>query len=207
MSKRFLGIISAAIVVSFIVTSSASATIAGSKHDFSGISKHSEQGNINEICASCHTPHSAKSTLVPLWWRALTSTRVYTLYQSETFKVDNQPLAPTIACLTCHDGTMSKAPANGCNTCHRGSNSDLSDDHPVSFVYDNTKYTGLKDPLTQVPVLGKSIKDGMLYANRVECTSCHDVHATKGDSKNSGQHLLLVNNQDKSKLCLTCHNK
>jgi predicted CXXCH cytochrome family protein len=86
----------------------------------------------------------------------------------------------------------------------------LSGDHPISIAYDSALAAadgGLHDPAAKtVPDLGnKSIQEGMLINGKVECSSCHDVHKSKGYSPSS-YTLLLVNNEA-SGLCLTCHNK
>ncbi len=189
------------------------ADIAGSPHDFSRVdSNHRGSG---EICKICHTPHNSNSTDVPLWWGNL-SPRVYSLYSSDTLDATvNQPLAPTKICLTCHDGSIASSQPIGCLSCHKavvgGGDPNLGNDHPVSFIYDTTlaQTDGtLRDPRgTAVASLGgKTIQEGMLYQDRLECSSCHDVHAKKGDSGLQNSKLLLVNNTG-SALCLTCHNK
>lgn len=187
------------------------AYIKGSPHDFSGIAMTGSNG---EVCRVCHVPHNGRSTEVPLWRASLFPVITYTLYSSDTLDATvNQPMVPTKACLTCHDGSTARSPANGCSMCHTKNQlgTDLSNDHPVSFIYDTAlaqKDSALRDPKnTPVSSLGdKTIRDGMLYQDRLECTSCHDVHATKGDSSDPQAHLLLVKN-DQSHLCLTCHNK
>jgi len=190
-----------------------SAEITSSPHDFSGVSFVHGGG---EICKVCHTPHNGRSTEAPLWRGRLGSYGTYTLYSSDTLDSNpSQPLTPSKACLTCHDGSIALGPLTGCIDCHKNSghtpgNTVLSNDHPVSFQFDSAlaqKDGALQDPAA-TPVLslgGKTIQQGMLYQDRLECPSCHDVHATKGDSA-TAPHLLLVDNiQDK--LCLTCHRK
>ena len=191
------------------------AEITGSPHDFSGVdSNHRGSG---EICKVCHTPHNSNSAEIPLWWGSL-SPRGYTLYGSDTLDATvNQPLAPTKICLTCHDGSIASSQPVGCISCHKlvhdggGGDTNLGNDHPVSFRYDTAlaKTDGaLRDPGgTVVTSLGgKTIQEGMLYQDRLECSSCHDVHAKKGDSGAANSKLLLVNNTG-SALCLTCHSK
>jgi len=195
------------------------ATIAGSPHDFSGDTLRDTHG-IGEICKVCHTPHNAGSNLVPLWRGRLSSATTYALYSSDTLDATvNQPLVPTKACLTCHDGAIAKGPVTGCESCHYSStrhpeypakNADLAKNHPVSFRFDTAlaqQDGALQDPsvATVSSLGGKTIKEGMLYQDRLECSSCHDVHSAKGDSKTAPK-LLLVSN-DQSSLCLTCHVK
>jgi len=116
-----------------------SQSIVGTKHDLSiGGSK----GNF--ICEYCHTPHSAVPA-TPLWGRNIPGTS-YTMYDKATSSTSDIPVNPSrqpdgssILCLTCHDGTI--APGNPDRTIPSGSSAllgtDLSDDHPISFVYDN----------------------------------------------------------------------
>lgn len=189
------------------------ANITGSSHDFSGVSFVHGSG---EICKVCHTPHNGRSTEAPLWRGRLGAYGSYTLYSSDTLDATlNQPLLPSKACLTCHDGAIALAPVSSCIDCHKNSghsagDRNLSNDHPVSFKFDTTlvqKDGALQEP-NDTPVAslgGETIKKGMLYQDRMECTSCHDVHATKGDSA-TAPHLLLVNN-NQDNLCLTCHIK
>lgn len=204
------------------------AHIAGTAHDFSNnpsvLTSHNNvqyQGmNVvagPEICHICHVPHNGRSTIVPLWRGGMQSAyRNYTPYSSATLNATvNQPLAPTLGCLSCHDGSIAQnSGETSCNSCHHwakgGPSTNLSPNHPVSFTYDSAlaqKNGTLHDPKSVVVASlgGKTINEGMLYQNRLECTSCHDVHATKGDSA-TAKHLLLVNNNG-DKLCLTCHNK
>ena len=100
------------------------------------------------ICIFCHTPHSANPA-APHWNRP-SSGAIYTPYNSSTSKATiGQPTGSSKLCLSCHDGTValgmviSKAPiqlAGGIHGMPRGRanlGTDLSDDHPISFVYDN----------------------------------------------------------------------
>jgi len=126
-----------------------------------------------------------------------------------------QPSASSKACLSCHDGTVAIDSFGGkTGTSFIGGRDkigpNLSDDHPVSFTYDTVLATAdgtLFDPSTKtVPGLGgKTIAQGMLIGGKIECSSCHDVHKSKGYSPSSAK-LLIINNSG-SALCLTCHNK
>jgi predicted CXXCH cytochrome family protein len=53
--------------------------------------------------------------------------------------------------------------------------------------------------------LGGTIRDDLLFADRMECSSCHDVH--NGPAATAVNDNLLVITQVQSRLCLTCHNK
>jgi len=86
----------------------------------------------------------------------------------------------------------------------RNLGTDLSNDHPVSFTYDlDLAETdgGLFDPASTASSLGGTIEEDMLFAGRMECASCHDVH-----NKYELPRLLKIANAG-SALCLTCHDK
>ena len=186
----------------------AGAQISQSEHDFSA------QGwGTTEICQPCHTPHNASIELpVVLWNHAVTSAN-YTLYSSPTMNATTgQPAGVSRACLSCHDGTValdSFGGSTGQTIIGGGANfgTDLTNDHPVSFTYNNALATadgGLHPPTTQSSGLGGTIAADMLFGagnDQVECASCHDVHNAA-----NLQSLLLKSNAG-SALCLTCHAK
>lgn len=68
------------------------------------------RNDYGEVCVYCHTPHSASSAInLPLWNRTITSSS-YTTYDtlgtsSLTSNV-SQPGINSLACLSCHDGTL-----------------------------------------------------------------------------------------------------
>ncbi len=184
-------------------------TIVGSAHDFSG-----ETWNpTGEICIVCHTPHHAdvSVTNAPMWNHDV-STATYTLYSSSTLDATDlgQPDANSKLCLSCHDGTVAVDNFGGATGGTEFVSGDiligtnLSGHHPISFTYDAALATadgGLFDPTTTSSGLGGTIDGDMLFANKLECGSCHDVH------NGSGVANLLVKSNASSALCLTCHNK
>lgn len=211
MNKKLLICILGLTIVSFVVMKIAFASIIGSAHDFS-----EDSWSGGQTCVVCHTPHSAPNTDTPLWNHAVT-TATFTLYDSDTLTATlGQPNPASKACLSCHDGTVainSFGGVTGSELITGGNDligTNLSNDHPISFIYDANLVTndgGLNDPNTPVAILGtgKTIDNGMLMNHSLECSSCHDVHKTKGYSVSSSK-LLLVNNSF-SGLCLTCHKK
>ena len=160
-----------------------------------------------EICIFCHAPHNA-APLRPLWNRALPVSS-YKIYTSNSLKaLPGQPTGSSKLCLSCHDGTIALGSvtsrtqqiqmAGGVITLPAGATNlgtDLSDDHPISFVYDAalvTKNPKLKDPA----LLPSTVR---LDENRnVQCTTCHDAH------NNQYGNFLVLSNQN-SALCNTCH--
>lgn len=186
------------------------AGIATSKHNLSVSGPGSvKAASETQICVFCHIPHNASGS-APLWNRR-TPTGSYTPYSSSTAKAAaGQPNGASLACLSCHDGTIAlgdllsrsnaTAMAGGVTTMPAGNGNlgtDLSDDHPVSMVYNSALVTArgeLADPAT---LTGKVRLDG---GGRLQCTSCHDPH----DDSN-GKFLVMPNAA--SALCQTCHLK
>jgi predicted CXXCH cytochrome family protein len=74
---------------------------------------------------------------------------------------------------------------------------DLSNDHPVSFVYDATLATNKGEMVLPATLTGAVKLD---KANQMQCSSCHDAH-----NDTNGKFLVMKN--DSSKLCITCHTK
>jgi len=190
-------------------------TIAGSRHDFRGYLWNAS----GEICKPCHAPHHTKPLPAPLWNHKL-STSTYVMYdatKSPTMdaEVSPQPNGSSKICLSCHDGTVALENYGDIRdgTIYLYGNAligtDLSDDHPISFLYDTslaTKDGELFDPSTRLSgILGSTgtIRDDMLIQGKMECSSCHDVHNTRAVA---GTKLLLKDNAG-SALCLTCHDK
>jgi hypothetical protein len=134
---------------------SLNAAIQGSKHDFSALSEK------QEICVFCHTPHDANArvTEAPLWNRE-TSTKQFQLYNSPTLDAEvEQPSGTSKLCLSCHDGTVAIDSYGGnlggkqvrSEAALAGDALQLANDHPISFVYDDSL----------------AARDGELFARRV----------------------------------------
>jgi predicted CXXCH cytochrome family protein len=160
-----------------------------------------------QVCIFCHTPHNA-TPVQPLWNRSM-PVSAYKTYTSNSLKaLPGQPTGSSKLCLSCHDGTIALgsvhsrrqpiAMAGGITTIPAGRSNlgtDLSDDHPISFVYDATLATSnpkVKDPSMLPPHVRL---DG---DKNLQCTTCHDSHNNRyGD-------FLVMSNQN-SELCNTCH--
>lgn len=211
MLMRLRNLFAALILVSAIAWISYGQSIVGSAHDFSAQSWNTS----GEICVVCHTPHNADITVAnaPLWNHSLTTQtfQIYSSSVSPTFTgTTGQPDASSKLCLSCHDGSVALenfgGVGGGTHFISGGANlgTDLRNDHPISFTYDATLATtdgGLFNPATALSGLGSTIASDLLFAGKMQCASCHDVHNSAGIA-----HLLVKSNAG-SALCLTCHNK
>jgi len=201
-----------ALMLLFFTTIALSGDIRSTKHNLSisgtgDITASSE----SRICIFCHIPHREGSK-VPYLWNRSTPSNPYTPYDSTTLTADvGQPTGSSRMCLSCHDGTIALGAIASIPTeilfkggirympeakpSHLGT--DLSDDHPVSFVYDtalSVENMELRDPLLLLP----DVK--LEHDNQLQCSSCHDPHDDP-----FGQFLVMDNSA--SSLCMTCHMK
>lgn len=208
-TERIIAILLLMCCVMF-VASGGYASILTTKHNLSAGGLGDVRAvNENRVCVFCHTPHHATS-VVPLWSRTLSS-GVYNLYGSATLVAKpGQPTGASRLCLSCHDGTIAIGllggqgemidMEGGLTTLPVGLSNlktDLSDDHPISFVYD-TNLSVQRGDLVDPAVLPGEIKleDGFW----LQCTSCHNPHKDPNG-------MFLVLNDQFSALCLTCHDK
>jgi len=165
----------------------------------------------SQICIFCHIPHGKGPTMSYLWNRS-TSSEPYIPYDSSTLNAEvGQPTGSSQMCLSCHDGTIALG-ATATTTAERTFKggyryipedrasylgTDLSDDHPVSFVYDAALAQDnlrLKDPAMLPP----SIK--LSDDQELQCTACHDPHDDM-----FGRFLVMDNTA--SALCIACHDE
>ncbi|MFQ5537283.1 MAG: cytochrome c3 family protein [Gemmatimonadota bacterium] len=178
-------------------------------------------GGETEICVFCHTPHHSQPTAGPLWNRNL-SAASYTPYDSPSLQsAVGQPTGPSKLCLSCHDGTIALGSvlnahgqtqtlalenADPDGTMPSGSTligTNLTNDHPVSFVYDGSLASA--DGELAAPSTG-SVGQLPLYprsgGNVMQCTTCHDPHI------DSPAKFLRMEPRDQNNgLCLNCHVK
>ncbi|MCA8960623.1 MAG: hypothetical protein KDC38_08930, partial [Planctomycetes bacterium] len=138
----------------------------------------------SRICVFCHTPHNSVPNS-PLWNRAM-PTATYQIYSSPSLTANvGQPTGSSKLCLSCHDGTIalgsvlsSPTPISmtgGVTTLIGDGNlgTDLSDDHPISFVYQDA-LSGSNPEFVSRPDLPPQIR--LDDWGEVQCTSCHDPH-------------------------------
>lgn len=163
------------------------------------------------VCSYCHTPH-AGLTSAPLWNRnpSAATYQMYDAIHSSTIDmvVDAQPTGVSMACLSCHDGTVGldviiNVPNSYTGTGAVGTllppgqtnvGTDLRNDHPISVTYDNTADPDFLPPAS---VIGAGL---VLYSGKVQCGSCHDPHTA------ANRPFLRMSNSA-SALCTTCHIK
>ena len=207
MRAKYLLGVGLLIAVLAVWTANTEGVIRGSAHDFSAQTWNPS----GEICLPCHTPHGADLTVVdaPLWNHAVTQA-TFIPYQSSTLRATDlgQPSGRSKLCLSCHDGTVALDSFGG-RTGTRFISSqaligtNLNAHHPVSFTYNDALATldpGLFPPSSRASGLGSTVQRDLLFNNKVECSSCHDVHNRLGLAG------LLVKSNQGSALCLTCHN-
>ena len=196
MRVKLSKVLSAALVIVCLAAPPAFAPVEGTAHDLSPAQDGSGS------CQFCHTPHKALAG-TPLWNHKL-SDRTYEIYWSTSLDAYvDQPTGSSKLCLSCHDGTVALGATvrggGGTTRMSPGSanlGTDLSDDHPVSFVYSADLAT--KDPQIRTP---DSLPDELRLDRygEVQCVTCHDPH-----DDTFGDFLVLSNLR--SNLCLKCHN-
>ncbi len=161
-----------------------------------------------EVCIFCHAPHNSNPQ-TPLWNKQTPATN-YILYNSSTIQASpGQPDGSSILCLSCHDGTIALGSVlnrvepiqfgGGVTTMPAGSSNlstQLSDDHPVSFIYNSSLAIADGELVDPVGLNGPV----QLSNQKVQCSSCHDAHSDLNDK-------FLVASNRYSDLCLFCHQK
>lgn len=196
-----------------VATPAAAGTIVGSKHDLSEALPTSQ-----EVCVFCHTPHQPTGvTTDPLWNHTVTSTASFGVYASPTLQAAPTDIGGTatvsLLCMSCHDGTVGlgslynepnleggeETPTNVATVIfgHGLVGTDLTNDHPVNFLYDTALATAdgeLVDPASSPTV------ESWLIDGTVQCSSCHDVH-------DPTYRPFLRAPRAQSALCITCHVK
>lgn len=207
LSWKLCGVV---FVITLLTVSTVSvADIATSKHNLSvsgpGLVKSTTE---EEICVFCHTPHVARTDIGILWNRD-DSTAIYDRYTSSSLHAAvGQPSGASKLCLSCHDGTIALGSvvsrvaeipfAGGVRFMPDGAaklGTNLTDDHPVSFLYDEGLAAGNGELVSPAALTGpvKLDESGMM-----QCTSCHDPH-----DDTLGKFLVKPNNF--AGLCVTCH--
>ncbi len=201
--RKVVGIIG---VVGLFAAAGSASALTG-KHDLSAAGYGS-----TEKCMFCHTPHDAPGVNGPLWNHDNSTITTYNMYDS-TFSstidmtVAAAPGPVSLACLSCHDGTIGIDQYAGNNTGSTklmptvnqvgtvlATNNDLRTQHPIAVTYDDTIDTAFN------PAVDGKVGTAVLFANKVECASCHNPH------DNTAAPYLRSTNAA-SALCTQCHIK
>lgn len=208
--KLLLGTLAVVLLSMVAAANVAAQNITGTKHDLSANAATLGVTNYNQICAYCHAPHNASTTL-PLWNHTPTASsfQMYTAANSSTIdmNVGATPGTVSLACLSCHDGTIgldvvqnvptgTTTPAVKIGGSHN-LGTDLRNDHPIAVTYNVALDAAFN------PIVSGKVGAMPLYGtgkNVVECASCHNVHS------NQYAPFLRAANTG-SALCLTCHIK
>lgn len=219
-SGKILLFLLAAFFLARAETAAQMSGIAATKHNFSVTGPGSIKATTEtQICIFCHTPHGANPLNPPLWNREFSSAN-YTPYTSPSLQAAvGQPTGYAKLCLSCHDGTIaigSVRNMGGQPTVVSGLEAPmpagstligtvLTNDHPVSFVFDQTLRSYdqeladpslLTGPIRLYPGVNPGVRDS------VQCTSCHDPHEGR-----VGKFLRKSPMGQSDNLCLTCHQK
>lgn len=202
--KRVTGLLTVMLLAG-VTAVAAQDNVVGSSHDMTDILGGA--ASTDEVCKYCHAPHNRAE--YALWNRAAPA-GPYTMYNAAysptmDMTVGAAPGDASMACLSCHDGTIAYDAYTGnptpdatvmlpANAAYVGT--DLTNDHPVGVTYDNTLDTSFNAP--------GSLALAKLYGtggDQVECASCHNPH----DQDTHGSFLIASNAA--SALCTDCHIK
>lgn len=208
MNARSLGLVAALVLVApSTAFGQATVTSPTNKHNLSTSGPGPvKSATMTEICVFCHTPHNSNPA-TPMWNQTLSST-TYTSYASTTMVATaGVPTGSSKLCLSCHDGTVAigstmtsgqiamQGLTGGKLTGPSSLGTNLSDDHPISFV----PVTGAE--LVNPPASSRVKLDPN---GQLQCQTCHDPHEMDIDPTTK---KFLVASNASSGLCLTCHKK
>jgi predicted CXXCH cytochrome family protein len=219
-------LVSSALACLATAAPAAPGSITGSPHDFTSGNPNPTYKNLTtQTCVSCHTPHAADTaTSAAALWNHANSAQSYSTYSSSTMKAAvGAPGPSSKLCLSCHDGSIAVDSFGGAagNVAKKmdptsrktvGSGNALTDDHPIGFTYDSNLATlngSLFDPASKNVTIGASptksgtISSLLLYAGKMECSSCHDVHNT---FTTADPGMVKISTAS-SAICFACHNK
>ncbi|WP_257308251.1 cytochrome c3 family protein [Geothrix fuzhouensis] len=207
--------------------------VDGTAHDLS-ITGLNSVTLATRSCVFCHTVHNSgggsSSKLIPDW-NHTTTVAAFAMYNNTNHTgadlkgtVDSQPTGPSLACLSCHDGSVAVgsllvAPLGGGNDTYISAKggvspgtgrissgsalvgTDLSNDHPISITYQDNLDTGLQPAASLVAV---RLYPENVTGAKVQCSSCHDAH-NYGTPGTTAPFLRAT--MEGSFLCRSCHKK
>ncbi|MCP5044315.1 MAG: cytochrome c3 family protein [bacterium] len=191
-----------------------------------------------ERCSICHTPRAQepvdRAETGVLWNASATSEPNWQMYASDPAllewidgTIEPAPTGSSKVCLGCHDGVTAVNQSDGRST---GSDppsvysaldarpsvatgrtaAGFTNNHPISITYAWTRDSQLHNPAYAIMGDGRTVQS-LLEGGRVECATCHDVHAT---DPHANRAMLRTGNAGAdrsgggaSDLCLVCHDK
>lgn len=221
--------------------------IGGSKHDLTSLDQRAGTGamvgtvfdNNGSACVYCHTPHAPAAESgrgnAPLWNREY-PVSTFTPYQSPTLdSTSRQPSGVSLACLSCHDGTLAvdrvikrptgaaeRAPLHmkmgrdqdmqNCGQCHRGGEAKFSALHDIGIAAFGQNL-GDDHPVSIDYPLER--QDRQFHANPASGRFANGVRLFDGrvecaschDVHDPDRKPFLRTGINGSELCLTCHIK
>ena len=196
-----------ALVMVAMMAAPALAVVSGTAHDLSTNGAQGAATGTTQVCVFCHTPHGGIADF-PLWNR--TNVPATGAYSSTSLNASiGAAPGEAGACLSCHDGVSLVAAGTIVNQPNSGATdvsaltisadanlgTDMSNDHPVGFVYNDALSTedgGLE--------LASTLSGTPLFGGEMWCSTCHDVHGT------AFSQFLVMDNAG-SALCTNCHQK
>ena len=197
--------------------------VIGSPHDLSAHGPY-QITNESDCCIFCHSPHGAASgsgQLIPAWNHATTEA-VFTMYASPSLKgaMDAQPTGPSLACLSCHDGTLAVGtlheepvdvtaisyatakggvnPGTGVMVGRGVTGTNMGSVHPIAITYQDDLVPTLRPP---DQLVGVKLYPSNRRGAKVHCGSCHDPH----NFGTADTAPFLRVSKAGSALCLACH--
>ncbi|MFH0980189.1 MAG: cytochrome C [Planctomycetota bacterium] len=208
------------LVVAFLATAVFGQIVPGDPDSYPSVSVVNTPHNLanvpgvpiptgHQVCLPCHTPHHALlSGEENVLWNHAETGETFQMYSSAA----QQPQGASKMCLSCHDGVTAIDSYGGATgTVLMGSvgdgrgnlGTDLRNDHPIGITYPTALPTEYRDAATFAPGIGGGPGVRLVTINgadRVECTSCHNVH-------NNGLGNFLRVPVLESYICLQCHIK
>jgi len=224
--KKFI-VFAVALVLVLGLAGVAFAGISGSKHDLATLDRAGTGSS--QVCVFCHHPHRGVAPVGDanisndlLWNMADFSQASYATYAdsgsinaTDIGVAINKDAPQSYLCMACHDGAIGQdalvtAPIDGTNIstsptvgAQANLGTTLEDDHPVNMEYSVDEVTaGNLAANTATMVAGKY----PLYAGKMQCGTCHDVHAGGTDSASSTSGLDFMRGDIVgSAICTECH--
>jgi len=155
-----------------------------------------------EDCDDCHIPHAAKTNaageqIIPLWSGEAYAGTTFVNYDSPTMDAEaGDPEGATLVCLSCHDNSHGDKYSINPDV----PTGDLSGTHPMEFVYD-AALAALDKELVNPTLAGSSTvvnghgtieKDLLSGTGKVNCQSCHEIHANGLHSYSIDEVTVMV---------------